>query len=191
MIGITRHQVREGDARDLSFIASESVHLVCTSPPYGDLKDYPEHPSQLGNIAAYEQFLAELDAVWAECFRILVPGGRVACVVGDICISRKRGGRHHVLPLSADLQLRARRFGFDCLTPIRWLKVSNIKMECSRSSRFLGKPIFPTASSRTTSSTFFFFASRGDIGNPHRKWKNGHSLRPMTMRGGFRLFGLT
>jgi modification methylase len=166
MIGITRHQVREGDARDLSFIASESVHLVCTSPPYGDLKDYPEHPSQLGNIAAYEQFLAELDAVWAECFRILVPGGRVACVVGDICISRKRGGRHHVLPLSADLQLRARRFGFDCLTPIRWLKVSNIKMECSRSSRFLGKPNLPNGIVKNDIEHILFFRKPGGYRKP-------------------------
>src|SRR5204863_5153269 len=59
------------------------------------------------------------------------------------CVSPKRGGRHHVLPLSADLQVRARRLGFDCLTPIRWLKVANIKLEASRSSRFLGKPNLP------------------------------------------------
>jgi hypothetical protein len=47
----------------------------------------------------------------------------------DVCISRRAGGRHHVLPLSADLQVRARKLGFDCLTPIRWMKVSNIKLE--------------------------------------------------------------
>ena len=50
--GITRHLIREGDARDLSFIDTESVHLVCTSPPYGALKTYPDDPSQLGNIAS-------------------------------------------------------------------------------------------------------------------------------------------
>lgn len=52
-------------------------------------------------------------------------------------------GRHYVMPLSADLQVRARRLGFDCLTPIRWPKVANIKLEASRSSRFLGKPNLP------------------------------------------------
>ena len=61
--------------------------------------------------------------------RILVPGGRIACVVGDVCISRKQGGRHYVLPLSADIQVRARKIGFDNLTPIRWLKVANIKVK--------------------------------------------------------------
>lgn len=143
MSGPTSHVVCEGDARDLSSIGTESVHLVCTSPPYGSLKEYPDRPGQLGNLPVYDDFLDELDKVWRECLRILVPGGRLACVVGDVCISRRKGGRHHVLPLSSDIQVRSRRLGFDCLTPIRWLKVANIRMEASRSSRFLGKPNLP------------------------------------------------
>lgn len=143
MTGPTKHIIQQGDARDLSFIETESVHLVCTSPPYAMLKEYPDHPGQLGNLPVYDEFLDELDRVWREALRILVPGGRVACVVGDVCISRKKGGRHHVLPLSADIQVRARKLGFDNLTPIRWLKVANIKLEASRSSRFLGKPNLP------------------------------------------------
>jgi site-specific DNA-methyltransferase (adenine-specific) len=165
-VGITRHLIREGDARDLSFIDSQSVHLVCTSPPYGALKSYPDHPLQLGNIKSYQSFLAELDAVWNECARILVPGGRVACVVGDICISRRQGGRHHVLPLSADLQVRARQFGFDCLTPIRWCKVSNIKLEASRSSRFLGKPNLPNGIVKNDIEHILFFRKPGGYRNP-------------------------
>src|SRR5688572_8877273 len=140
MGGPTQHHIYEADARRMPWIETESVHLVCTSPPYGSLKEYPDHPGQLGNIAVYEEFLAELDRVWAECLRVLVPGGRIACVVGDVCISRRKGGRHHVLPLSADLQVRARKLGFDCLTPIRWYKVANIALEASRSARYLGKP---------------------------------------------------
>lgn len=141
--GPTTHVVQQGDARDLSFIETESVHLVCTSPPYAMLKEYPDYPGQMGNLPVYDEFVEELDKVWRECLRILVPGGRVACVVGDVCISRRKGGRHHVLPLSADIQVRARKLGFDNLTPIRWLKVANIKLEASRSSRFLGKPNLP------------------------------------------------
>ena len=141
--GPTLHRVVEGDARDLSFLDAGSAHLVCTSPPYASLIEYPSHTGQLGNMPVYDDFLDELDKVWKECFRILVPGGRIACVVGDVCISRKKGGRHHVLPLSADIQVRARKIGFDNLTPIRWQKVANIKLEASRSSRFLGKPNLP------------------------------------------------
>jgi site-specific DNA-methyltransferase (adenine-specific) len=145
----TQHVVALGDARDLSWIADESVHLVVTSPPYGLLKAYQEAPGQLGNgsnrssVEAYEAFLDELDRCWRECHRVLVPGGRICCVVGDICLSRRAAGRHHVLPLSADIQVRARAHGLDNLTPIRWLKVANIRLEASTSSWYLGKPNLP------------------------------------------------
>jgi len=163
---LTRHLVREGDARDLTWLDSESIHLVVTSPPYANLLDYPLHPRQLGNIAAYERFLDELDMVWAECLRVLVPGGRVACVVGDVCISRRKGGRHHVLPLSADIQVRARALRFDVLTPIRWQKVANIRLEASRSSRFLGKPNLPNGIIKNDLEHILFFRKPGGYRSP-------------------------
>ncbi|MGB9028557.1 MAG: DNA methyltransferase, partial [Acidobacteriaceae bacterium] len=73
----TTHRLRLGDARDLSWIPDESVHLVVTSPPYWTLKEYaPGNRSQLGDIEDYEHFLSELDKVWSQCARVLVPGGR-------------------------------------------------------------------------------------------------------------------
>jgi modification methylase len=122
---------------------------VVTSPPYGLLKQYSDAPGQLGNgddptsVEAYEGFLDQLDRCWRECERVLVPGGRICCVVGDICLSRRAAGRHHVLPLAADIQVRARRARLDNLTPIRWLKVANVKLEASKSSWYLGKPNLP------------------------------------------------
>lgn len=139
----TTHDIWLGDARDLSFVADASVGAVVTSPPYGSLKEYPGRDGQLGNIERYDDFLQELDQVWAECMRVLIPGGRVCAVVGDICLSRRKAGRHQVLPLSADIQVRGRSLGFEVLTPIIWSKVSNISLEASRSSRFLGKPYLP------------------------------------------------
>ena len=56
----TTHKLINGDARDLSFIPDESVHLVITSPPYWNLKRYNENPSQMGHIQDYETFLGEL-----------------------------------------------------------------------------------------------------------------------------------
>ena len=137
----TTHAFVLGDARELSFIGDGAVHLIVTSPPYGSLKEYPARDGQLGNMESYEAFLDELDKVWAECARALVPGGRACMVVGDVCLSRRKAGRHHVLPLASDIQVRARKVGLDVLTPITWLKVANITLEASRSSRFLGKPI--------------------------------------------------
>ena len=52
-------------------------------------------------------------------------GGRICCVVGDVCIPRKRGGRHYIMPLHGDIQVRARKLGLDCLTPIIWHKIAN------------------------------------------------------------------
>ncbi len=134
-----------GDSRKLVRLKNESVHLVITSPPYWTLKEYNDHPDQLGHVADYEQFLDELDKVWRECLRVLVPGGRIVCVVGDVCLSRKKNGRHLVMPLHADITVRCRKIGFDNLNPIIWLKISNANFEANTSSKFLGKPYEPNA----------------------------------------------
>jgi modification methylase len=88
----TARQLSLGDARGLSQLADASIHLVVTSPPYWTLKEYPTTKGQLGAIEDYEAFLTQLDKVWAECMRVLVPGGRICCVVGDVCIPRRRLG---------------------------------------------------------------------------------------------------
>jgi site-specific DNA-methyltransferase (adenine-specific) len=142
----TLHRLLQGDARDLSFIPDESIHLVVTSPPYWTLKRYNDSQGQMGHIARYEHFLAELDRVWAEAFRILVPGGRLVCVVGDVCLSRRENkGRHTVVPLHADICVQCRKLGFDNLNPIIWHKISNASYEVSNGSKFLGKPYEPNA----------------------------------------------
>jgi site-specific DNA-methyltransferase (adenine-specific) len=142
----THHLIHEGDARNLDWIDAESVHLVVTSPPYWTLKEYPTNPSQLGAITRYEDFHNELDKVWTHCYRTLVPGGRICCVIGDVCIARRRNrGRHMVLPLHADIAVRCRRIGFDYLTPILWHKIANASYEVENGSSFLGKPYEPNA----------------------------------------------
>ena len=172
----TTHQIVEGDARSLEFISSGSVHLVCTSPPYASLVEYPDHAGQLGNLSSYDLFLDEMDKVWRECYRILVPGARVACVVGDVCISRRRGGRHHVLPLSADFQVRARRIGFDNLTPIRWQKVANIRLEASQSARYLGKPNLPNGIIKNDIEHILFFRKPGGYRRPTLKMQEASRI---------------
>jgi modification methylase len=141
----TNHRLIRGDARELSFLPSESVHLVVTSPPYWTLKEYNHHPDQLGHVEDYEEFISELNKVWAHCLRVLVPGGRMICVVGDVCLSRKENGRHLVMPLHADITVACRKLGFDNLNPIIWLKISNAVFEANKSSKFLGKPYEPNA----------------------------------------------
>ena len=141
----TKQRLINGDARDLSFLDAESIHLVITSPPYWNLKRYNENPDQLGHVNDYESFLGELEKVWREVFRVLVPGGRLVCVVGDVCVSRRKFGRHLVFPLHADICVLCRKIGFDNLNPIIWHKIANASFEVENGSKFLGKPYEPNA----------------------------------------------
>jgi len=143
----TRHELVCGDSRRLDGLAPGSVHLVLTSPPYWTLKRYRDHEGQLGHVANYEAFLDALDEVWRHCFRALVPGGRLVCVVGDVCLSRRRNrGRHTVVPLHAAIQERCRRLGFDNLAPVVWHKIANANYEVAgNGAGFLGKPYEPNS----------------------------------------------
>lgn len=142
----TTHRVYLGDARLMSDLNPEPlVHLVVSSPPYWNLKEYPGLPEgQLGNLPDYRDFLAELRRVWSRCFELLVPGGRMCVVVGDVCLSRRRSGRHSVVPLHTDITKQCLDIGFDYLSPIFWYKIANAATEVEgNGSAFLGKPYEP------------------------------------------------
>ena len=143
----THHRIRLGDARAMDALPAESVHLVLTSPPYWTLKEYRDSKGQMGHIEDYDVFLDELDKVWSHCYRALVPGGRLVCVVGDVCLSRRENnGRHTVVPLHASIQERCRRIGYDNLAPIIWHKIANAVYEVDNGGGgFLGKPYEPNS----------------------------------------------
>ena len=180
----TAHRLLLGDSRDLSKLESGSVHLVLTSPPYWTLKEYREASGQLGAVADYERFVAELDRVWRECFRLLAPGGRLVCVVGDVLLSRRRNnGRHVVVPLHASIQTHCRTLGFDNLAPIIWHKIGNADYEAGGGG-FLGKPYEPNAIIKNDIEYILFQRKPGGYRSPsfamrllsvipgedHRRW---------------------
>lgn len=75
-----RHNVIIGDAREaLKLFPASSVDLVVTSPPYFDLKEYPDNPLRV-NTQSIEGYLKDLRAVFNECFRVL-KDNRFFCVV--------------------------------------------------------------------------------------------------------------
>ena len=69
----------------------------------------------------------------------------MVCVVGDVCLSRRRHGRHVVVPLHADICVSCRKLGFDNLNPIIWHKIANANYEVNNGGKFLGKPYEPNA----------------------------------------------
>lgn len=142
----TTHDLIHGDARTVSALAEESIQLVVTSPPYWTLKRYNEHEEQIGHIADFDAFVTAIDEVWKNCYRALVPGGRLIINVGDVCLSRrKNNGRHTVVPLHATIQERCKAIGFDNLAPIIWHKIANANYEVGGGGGFLGKPYEPNA----------------------------------------------
>ncbi len=142
----TRHRLVRDDARTLTRCLDGKAHLILTSPPYWTLKTYRDNAAQLGHVDDYGEFLSEIDKVWRECWQALEPGGRLICVVGDVCLSRKQNrGRHTVVPLHAAIQEQCRAIGFDNLAPIIWHKIANASYEVEGGGGFLGKPYEPNA----------------------------------------------
>lgn len=145
----TDHRVLVGDAADPQTWDgfARPVDLVLTSPPYWNLKEYPQRDGQLGLIADYDEFLNRLLPVWQGCFDALTPGGRLVIVVGDVCLSRRRNrGRHTVVPLHASIQEQCKTVGFDNLAPIIWHKIANARHEGPNGSgAYLGKPYEPNS----------------------------------------------
>ena len=185
----TTHRLRMGDARDLSWLPDESIHLVVTSPPYWTLKTYIDNDDQMGAIEDYETFLDELDKVWRECARVLVPGGRVCCVVGDVCVPRRTGGRHFVMPLHADIQVRSRSIGLDVLTPIIWHKIANGATEAKgNGAGFYGKPYQPGAVVKNDVEYILFLRKGGKYRSPTQLQKELSMLTKPEMQAWFRSF---
>ena len=182
------HRIYLGDAREMRGLpAGESVHLVVTSPPYWNLKRYHDDQggAQLGHVDGRDEFLRELNRVWAQCARRLVPGGRLCVVVGDVCRSRRQYGRHVVEPLHAYIQVQCQALGLDPLAPIIWSKIANMVTEVKgNGSGFLGKPYEPNAIVKNDIEFVLLFRKPGEYRHPtpeqralsmiskhdHKKW---------------------
>ncbi|MBI00205.1 MAG: hypothetical protein CL467_06335 [Acidimicrobiaceae bacterium] len=85
-----------GDARDMRQLPDGSVALVVTSPPYFVGKDYELEMERDGVPSSYLEYLQMLRGVFAECVRVLEPGGRIAVNVANL-------GRRPYRSLSADV----------------------------------------------------------------------------------------
>jgi site-specific DNA-methyltransferase (adenine-specific) len=84
-----------------------------------------------------------------------------------VCVPRKKAGRHFIMPLHADIQVRARELGLDCLTPIMWHKIANGVTEAEgNGAGFYGKPYQPGAVVKNDIEYILFLRKGGTYRSP-------------------------
>lgn len=121
MINNTTHTLINGDSRNLSLIPDKSVHLIITSPPYWQLKDYGNN-DQIGFHDSYESYINNLNIVWSECFRILHDGCRLCINIGDQFARSVYYGRYKVIPIRTEIIRFCETLGMDYMGAIIWQK---------------------------------------------------------------------
>ncbi len=141
----TTHRVHTGDARRLDALPDASVALVVTSPPYPMIMMWddvfaaldPTVPGLLERepARAFEAQHAVLDAVWAECRRVLRPGGLLCVNVGDA--TRTLAGEFRLWSNHARILRACEALGFSVLPDILWRKPTNAP------NKFMGSGMLP------------------------------------------------
>jgi len=119
----TIHKIIHGDSRQMNLVENESVHLVVTSPPYWQLKDYGTD-TQIGYHETYETYINNLNLVWNECNRVLHPGCRLCINIGDQFARSVYYGRYKVIPIRTEIIKFCETIGFDYMGAIIWQKVT-------------------------------------------------------------------
>jgi modification methylase len=119
----TIHTIINGDSRRMHELADESIHLIITSPPYWQLKDYGSE-NQLGYNESYESYINNLNLVWDESFRVLHKGCRLCINIGDQFARAVYYGRYKVIPIRTEIIKFCESRGFDYMGAIIWQKVT-------------------------------------------------------------------
>ncbi len=119
----THHKIIIGDSRRMTELPDESVHLVITSPPYWQLKDYGNE-NQIGFHDTYESYINNLNLVWKECFRVLHKGCRLCINIGDQFARSVYYGRYKVIPIRTEITKFCETIGMDYMGAIIWQKVT-------------------------------------------------------------------
>ena len=106
-------------------LGDRSVHLIVTSPPYWQLKDYGSD-NQIGFNDSYEQYINHLNLVWKECHRVLHDGCRLCINIGDQFARSVYYGRYKVIPIHSEIIRFCESVGFDFMGQIIWQKATTM-----------------------------------------------------------------
>lgn len=119
----TTHKMVLGDSRNMVEVPDKSTHLIITSPPYWQLKDYGAE-NQIGFDDSYEDYINNLNLVWLECHRVLHDGCRLCINIGDQFARSVYYGRYKVIPIRTEITRFCETIGFDFMGSIIWQKVT-------------------------------------------------------------------
>ena len=122
----TTHKIIIGDSRNMSEIENNSVHLIVTSPPYWQIKDYGDK-NQIGFNDNYENYIAKLNQVWSESYRVLNAGCRLCVNIGDQFARAITYGRYKIIPIRTEIIKFCESIGFDYMGAIIWQKMTTMK----------------------------------------------------------------
>ena len=117
------HKVVIGDSRRMNEVKDESVHLIITSPPYWQLKDYGPK-EQIGYNDKYQDYINNLNLVWNQCHRVLHKGCRLCINIGDQFARAVYYGRYKIIPIRTEIIKFCEAVGFDYMGAIIWQKVT-------------------------------------------------------------------
>ena len=117
----TKHTLINGDSRNMKLMPDKSVHLIITSPPYWQLKDYGSD-DQIGFNESYEDYINNLNLVWSECNRILKDGCRLCINIGDQFARSVYYGRYKVIPIRTEIIRFCETLGLDYMGAVIWQK---------------------------------------------------------------------
>lgn len=136
----TNHKIIIGDSRKMNELNNESVHLIITSPPYWQLKDYGRE-NQIGFNDSYENYINNLNLVWNECYRVLHQGCRLCVNIGDQFARSVYYGRYKVIPIREEIIKFCEIIGFDYMGAIIWQKTTT--MNTTGGATVMGSFPFP------------------------------------------------
>jgi len=136
----TKHVCVIGDSRRMDDVNDSSVHLVVTSPPYWQLKDYGSE-DQIGFNHTYEEYINNLNLVWQECHRVLHPGCRMLINIGDQFARAVYYGRYKIIPIRTEIIKFCETIGFDYMGAIIWQKKTT--MNTTGGATVMGSYPFP------------------------------------------------
>lgn len=141
------HKIIYQNAFNMSEIPNESIQLVITSPPYPMIEMWDEVFSQLNpqigteltnknGTQAFELMHKELDKIWTEIERVIVPGGIVCINIGDAV--RTINNVFQLYPSHSRIISAFQKLGFQNLPEILWRKQTNSP------NKFMGSGMLPT-----------------------------------------------